>query len=165
MSNNLPVPTQQNDELPVKSGDDFIGEIEVMDLSKLKELTFIVSVSKGDRNKCQVLASTIHGPYNFFEMCEEVGSMWKEHQHHAKATVLGKNSKKTPKFLDQNTIDYIEAHYFDIITEGMLNGEFDEQKEYTCQAGIVEADNYDDPTKPPQIEAPTGDVSAQQTTP
>src|ERR1035437_6544564 len=99
MSNNLPVPTQQNDDLPVKSGEDFIGEIEVMDLSKLKDLTFIVSVSAGDRNKCKVLASTIHGPYNFYEMCEEVGSMWKEHQHHAKATVLGKDSKKTPKFL------------------------------------------------------------------
>ena len=163
MSNNLPVPVQ-NDELPVKSGEDFIGEIEVMDLSKLKDLTFVVSVSKGDRNKCQVLASTIHGPYDFYEMCEEVGSMWKNHQHHAKATVLGKDSNKTPKFLDLNTIDYIEAHYFDIITEAMLDGTFDKDKEFTCQAGIVEADSYDDPTKPALQEAPVKDISVTQQT-
>jgi hypothetical protein len=156
---NLPVPAE-NDELPVK-GEGFIGELEVMDLSKLKDLTFIVGVSAGDRNKCKILASTIHGPYNFYEMCEEVGKMWKEQNHHAKATILNKNSKKTPKFLDENTIDYIEAHYFDIITEAMLDGVFDEQKEYTCQAGIVEAE---DPNAP-QIEAPTGDASAAQQNP
>ena len=157
MSNNLPVPTQQqqqDDELPVTQDENFCGEFHDMDLSKLKDLTFIVGVSSGDRNKCKVLSSTIHGPYSFYEMVEEVGRTWKDHQHHVKPIILDKNSKKTPKFLDQGTVDYIEAHYFDIITSGMLGGDFDEDKQFTCVAGITEADNYDDPTR-----TPTEDVS------
>ena len=157
MSNNLPVPAQQ-EELPITQDEGFCGEFHDMDLSKLKDLTFVVGVSQGDRNKCKVLSSTIHGPYNFYEMCEEVGKTYKEHQHHLKPLILDKNSAKAPKFLDAGTVDYIEAHYFDIITSGLLNGFFDDNsKEFTCVAGVVEADNYDDPTKP-QVETPAEEV-------
>ena len=159
MSDNLPV---VQEELPVTQDENFVGELEVMDLSKLIDLTFIVGVSSGDRNKCKVLSSTIHGPFNFYEMCEEVGRTWQEHQHHIKPIILDKDSKKTPKFLDAGTVDYIEAHYFDIITAGMLLTENNE--EFTCVAGITEADDYDNPIKP-QIEAPAGDVSAASATP
>ena len=133
-----------NKDLPVKSGDDFLAECEVMDLGELHDKTFIVGVSQGERSKCKFLSSTVYGPYTFYEMCEEVGVMWQEHQHHAKVTILGKDKTKAPLFLDENTVDYVEAHFADIITDGLLEGVFDDI-EYTCKAGVVEADNSDDP--------------------
>ena len=61
-----------------------------------------------------------------------------------------------PKFLDENTVDYIEAHFEDIVTESMLDGVFDDIKEYTCRAGVVEGDNEDNPLAPvnKQLAAP-----------
>lgn len=152
-----------NSNLPVKTGDDFVGEFEVMNLDALRDKTFIVAVSTGDRNKVKQLASTMHGPYDFYEMCEEVGVMYKELQHHSKVTILNKDRTVLPQILDENTVDYIEAHYLDIITEGLLDGAFEEKQEYTCQAGIVEADASEDPRK--ALEAPTGDVSAAEQNP
>jgi hypothetical protein len=143
-----------NQDLPVKDGEDFVGEFEVMDLSDLKDKSFIVGVSSGERDRCRFLSSTVHGPYNFYEMCEEVGVMWKDHQHHAKVTILEKDKTKAPKFLGVSTIDYIEAKYLDIITEGMLEGVFDEVKEYTCRADIKDSDVSDDPRKQVKEEAP-----------
>lgn len=125
-----------NFNLPVKSGEDFIGELESMDLSELKDKTFMVAVSSGDRNKSKFVSTTIRGPYNFAEMCEEVGTMWTEEQHHAKVIIPSRKRNEAIKSLDENTIDYIESHYLDIITESMLEGLL-EDKEYTCRAGIV----------------------------
>jgi hypothetical protein len=135
----------QNLNLPVKQGDDFIGELETMDLSELKDKQFLVAVNQGDRSGVKFLCSTIRGPYSFEEMCEAIGVMWKIHQHHGKAIILQKDASAAPKYLDENTIDYIEANFEDIITESMLNGVFDEEKEYTCRAGVVEGDNSDNP--------------------
>lgn len=134
-----------NLNLPVKSGDDFIGELESMDLSPIKKESFLVAVSAGERGGVKFVCSTIRGPYTFEEMCETVGVMWREHQHHGKAIILQKDISAPPKFLDENTTDYIEAHFEDIITESMLGGVFDEEKEFTCQAGVVEGDNSDNP--------------------
>lgn len=135
----------QNLNLPVKQGDDFIGELETMDLSELKDKQFLVAVNQGDRSGVKFLCSTIRGPYTFEEMCEAIGVMWKIHQHHGKAIILQKDASAAPKYLDENTIDYIEANFEDIITESMLNGVFDDEKEYTCRAGVVEGDNSDNP--------------------
>ena len=132
-------------ELPVKTGEDFIGEYETMDLSVLKDKTFCVSVSSGERNKIKFLSSCLRGPYNFTEMIEEVGTMWTNEQHHAKVIVMEKDRTKAVKFLDENTVDYIEAHFVDIITESMLDGVFDDEKEYTCRAGLTEDDMSTDP--------------------
>ena len=138
--------TQPNNlNLPVKTGDDFIGELETMDLSPIKKESFLVAVNTGDPNGVKFLCSTIRGPYTFEEMCEAVGVMWRQQQHHAKAIILQKDPSAKPKYLDANTIDYIEAHFQDIITESMLNGIFDEEKQYTCRAGVVEGDNSDNP--------------------
>lgn len=131
--------------LPVKKGDDFIGEIETMNLSELKDKLFLVAVNQGDRDGVKFVCSTIRGPYTFEEMCESVGLMWKEHQHHAKAIVLQKDASAKPIYLDENTVDYIEANFQDIITESMLDGVFDDVKDYTCRAGIIEGDNADNP--------------------
>ena len=54
-----------NLNLPVKAGDDFVGELETMDLTELKDKQFLVSVSQGDRSKVKYLCSTIRGPYSF----------------------------------------------------------------------------------------------------
>jgi hypothetical protein len=139
-SGNVPsVPNNSSaQELPVKSGEDFIGEFEVMDLSDLKDKTFVVSISSGSRDKIKFLASAVRGPYTFAEMAEEVGMMWKNEQHHAKVVILEKDRTKSVKFLDENTTDYIEAHFTDIVTESMLDGVFDDIKEYTCRAGLIE---------------------------
>lgn len=134
--------------LPVKKGDDFIGEFETMNLSELKDKMFMVAVNQGDPEGVKFVCSTIRGPYTFEEMCESLGRMWREHQHHGKAIVCQKDPSAAPKYLDGNTVDYIEAHFEDIITESMLNGVFDEVKDYTCRAGIVDGDNSDNPFAP-----------------
>lgn len=137
-----------NMNLPVKTGDDFVGELETMDLSELRNKSFMVAVSNGDRSGVTFVCSTIRGPYTFEEMCESVGVMWAQEQHHGKAIVCQKDPAAKPLYLDQNTIDYIEAHFQDIITESMLDGVFDDAKDYTCRAGVVEGDNSDNPMAP-----------------
>lgn len=130
--------------LPVKAGEDFVGELETMDLSELKGKSYLVAVNQGDRNKVKFLPSTIRGPFSFEEMCEQVGVMWKEHQHHAKVLICSQDATKPLVNLDENTVDYIEAHFQDIITEAMLDGIFDD-KEYTCRAGLNEDSNEENP--------------------
>jgi hypothetical protein len=89
----------------------------------------------------------------FEEMCESVGVMWKEHQHHAKVIVCQKDPSAAPKYLDGNTIDYIEANFDDIITESMLGGIFNAEKEFTCRAGVIEGSNEDNPLAAENIAA------------
>jgi hypothetical protein len=131
--------------LPVKTGDDFVGEFETMNLSELKGKNYLVAVNQGDPNGVKFVCSTIRGPYAFEEMVESVGTMWQLHQHHAKVIMCQKDPSLAPKYLDANTIDYIEANFMDIVTESMLEGIFDEDKNYTCRAGVVEGDNSENP--------------------
>lgn len=142
--------SQPNMNLPVKTGDDFVGELETMDLSAIRTDSFMVAVNQGERSGVKFVCSTIRGPYSFEEMCQAVGVMWKEHQHHGKALICQKDPAAAPKYLDENTIDYIEAHFEDIITESMLDGVFDEDKDFTCRAGVVEGDNSDNPLASPK---------------
>ncbi len=137
-----------NPNLPVKTGDDFVGELETMDLSELKGKRYLVGVNTGDRSGPKYVCSTLRGEFTFEEMCEAVGYMWKEHQHHAKVMVANKDFTAKPVVLDENTVDYIEAHFQDIITESMLDGVFDEDKDYTCRAGLAEGSNEDNPLAP-----------------
>lgn len=115
---------------------EFLAEAEVMDLTPIKGKTYVVAVGTGDPQKVKFLCSTIHGPYDFTEMCQEVGEMWVQHQHHAKVIIMEKDVKSRVLLLDANTIDYIEAHYVDIIMEETLSSF--EDKEFTCQAGTIQ---------------------------
>ena len=133
-----------NQDLPVKATEDFIADIETMDLSAIKGETFLVAVSTGDRNKGKFLSTTVRGPYTFPEMCEEVGTMWREQNHHAKVVICQKNRKKGIKTLDENAVDYIEANFADLIVESMLEGALDD-KEYTCRVGVVDHDLSEEP--------------------
>jgi hypothetical protein len=141
------------DNLPVKK-DNFLAEAEVMDLSALKDGKFMVAVATGDPDGVKFLCSTIHGPYDFTGMVQEVGDMWNVHQHHAKVIFCEADALKQVKMLDGNTVDYIECHHTDIITEAMLAGVFDEPKDFTCQAGINVEETSSDPRhkKEPTIE-------------
>lgn len=132
-------------DLPVKKTSEFLAEVEVMDLSALKDKLYVVAVSTGDPEKFGLLGSTVHGPYTFVEMVQEVGDMWATHQMHAKVIVLEKKMEAQTEMLDPNTVDYIECYHADIITEAMLDGVFDaDDKDFTCRAGLV-SDSADDP--------------------
>jgi hypothetical protein len=122
-------------ELPVLDAENNIAAFESMDLSELKDKTFLVSVSTGDRSKSTYLCTQIRGPFTFSEMCQEVGEMYTTQQHHAKVIIAEKDRKKPIQILDEFTVDYIEAHYVNIITEIEL---FAEPAPYTCRANIKE---------------------------
>jgi hypothetical protein len=133
-------------QMPSDSDDSFIAEFAVMDLEPLRDHTYFVSVNTGDRNKCKFLSSTIRGPYAFLEMVQEVGFMWEEHLHHAKAIIAEKNRMKPVRYLDQKTVDYIEAHYREIVADAFLEevlGKKDDK--FTHVAGIIEGKIEDDP--------------------
>lgn len=136
MSNAQGVAAIQPVEEVTEDQKEFLAEAEVMDLSPIKGKTYMVAVGTGDPNKVKFLCSTVHGPYNFSEMCQEVGDMWVQHQHHAKVIILEKDPKAKVLLLDANTVDYIEAHYVDIIMEDTLAAF--EDKEFTCVAGTIE---------------------------
>ena len=133
------------DLVSAKDKENFLAEIEVLDLSAIKDKQFMVAVGTGDPDGVKFLCSTIHGPYGFTDAVQEIGAMWVDHQHHAKAIICDKNQNERVKLLDGNTIDYIECHYNDIITEEMLSGAFDGPKEYTCKAGLVFEEESTDP--------------------
>lgn len=128
---------------------EFLAEVEVMDLTPIKENTFLVAVGTGDPNKVKFLCSTIHGPYDFSEMCQEVGDMWATHQHHAKVIIAEKDVNKKVKLLDANTVDYIECHYNDIILEEALTSV--EEKEFTCVAGTIEEPDPETKAADPKV--------------
>jgi hypothetical protein len=128
-------------DLPIKKSEEFLAEVEVMDLSHLKNSQFIVAVSTGDPKSFKLLASTIHGPYSFVEMLQEVGDLWATHQHHARVIILAKDVTSPVECLDENTVDYIECYYGDLIMEEMIDGAF--SKEYTCQVGLLDDDGAD----------------------
>ena len=144
------------EELPTNK-ENFLAEVEVMDLSPLKEKMFLIAVGTGAPDKVKFLCTTVHGPYDFVEMLQEVGDMWHNNQHHAKAILLDKDSTKKVEMLDPNTIDYIECHYVDIITEEMLGGAFD--KKFTCRAGTVGEMESSDPRHQTKVE--TNNVDEQ----
>jgi hypothetical protein len=113
----------------------FVPHVESMDLRSLYDKLFIVAVSTGAREDGRLLAKTIHGPYDFDEMVGEVGRMWTEEQNNAKVYILEKDRNVKPKWLDANTIDYIQLKSADIVLDRLLCREQD----YTCQAGLKEA--------------------------
>jgi hypothetical protein len=105
---------------------------------------YIVAVSTGSRNKPLLLASTMRGPYDFYEMVEQVGCMWEREQHHAKVYQLTTDINAASTFLDEGTIDYIEAYWEDIISEGILEATIFDEDLPIIPAGLIEASAEDD---------------------
>lgn len=133
---------------PVTQDEDFCAELYggTMNFSKIEGEQFIVAVNTGDRNRQKLLASTIRGPFDFYEMVEAVGAMWEREQHHAKVFVLTKDFGKAPSFLDEGTIDYLEANWQDIVAQGILEAEligYDDDEE-VVEAGVIGVNDEDD---------------------
>ena len=117
----------------MSTADDFIPQLEHMDLGKLKDQTFAVAISTGDRDKSGLLVSTLRGSFNFSEMVEYVYDLWNKRMDHAKVVVLSKKLEDKLQHLDAKTVDYIIAKAPDILLEGILLTD----EEFTCEAGVV----------------------------
>ena len=113
------------------------GEYEEMDLSAIRGKTFIVAISTGPRSEGKFICDSICGPFDFFEMVETVGTVYESQQLHAKAIIPGSEFGEAPLVLNENTIDFIEARYQDIVADGLLDGSVMQAKKYTCAAGFV----------------------------
>ena len=117
-----------------------VGEFEEMDLSPLHGKTFLVAVNTGPLSQGKYICETICGPFDFYEMVETVGTIYETQQLHAKALIPEQRFGLPPKVLDENTIDYIEARYMDIVADGLLDGGVLQTKQYTCAAGFIKED-------------------------
>lgn len=126
-----------SEELTTGNPENFVGELENMNLDELRDKTFVVAISTGSRDKCNFICNTMRGPFDFYEMVEHVGRIYQEQILHTKAAVLEDDFDKSFHFLDECTMDYIEAKSEQIVMEGLLEGAFD--TDYTCKAGVVEA--------------------------
>jgi hypothetical protein len=119
----------------------FIGEFETMDLSSIKDKVFHVALGSGYRSVGKFMCGTIRGPFTFHEMVEVAANMYQEHMIHPKVMIIPKSLEEEIEYLDEETIDYIEAKYQDILTDSWLEGAFDDKK-FTCTAGT-----FTDPNK------------------
>jgi hypothetical protein len=125
-----------SEELATGNPETFLGELENMNLDELRDKTFVVAISTGSRDKCNFICNTMRGPFDFYEMVENMGRIYQEQQLHGKAAILSDDFDTGFKFLDECTSDYIEAKYEQIVMEGLLGGDFD--TDYTYKAGIIE---------------------------
>lgn len=125
---------------PVTQDEDYCAELDgrKMDFSYLRGHQYIVAVNTGPRDKPKLLASTMRGPFDFVEMVEAVGSMYEREQHHAKVYVLERAFDKGIFFLDEGTMDYIEAYWQDIIFEEELESVISEDDEDVISAGAID---------------------------
>ena len=130
------------EELETADPEDFLGEFHEMDLSEIHDSVFLVAQSTGNPQGPKYVCSTIRGPFAFFEMVEEVATMWRDEQVHAKAIFLEKDREKRARWLDEPTIDFIEARWEEILTDGFLSGDL-EGKKYDYKAGIISEDDLD----------------------
>jgi len=140
--------SDENVDLPDTQSDEFSAELDCdrMEFKDLWEKQFACMVSTGDRNECKALTSTIHGPYSFFDMVSVVGKTWSEKQHHMKPFILNTKLDTKAAWLDQGTVDYIEAHWEKMILVGVLEKELfgdDDDDEVVINAGIVEVTDED----------------------
>lgn len=130
-------------DLPLGNPETFLGENEEMDLSPLHGKVFGVAVSNGVRDGTRFVSSTLLAPLDFYEMIEAVGNIFTKHMIHAKVMILNKNPTQKMKYLDECTIDFIEARHGDLMMDALLSGELTEGKEYTCRAGFFEDEDTD----------------------
>lgn len=130
---------------PITQSEDFCAELMqgTMDFSAIMESQFIVAVNTGPRNKPAILASTMRGPFDFYEMVESVGCMWEREQHHAMVYVLTKDFNKSSSFLDEGTVDYIEANWEEIVASGILEAALLDDGP-VVPAGLIAADKEEE---------------------
>lgn len=132
---------------PITQDEDFCAELMdgTMDFSDIENGTFLVAVNTDDRNKPPLLASTMRGPFEFYEMVEAIGCMWEREQHHAMVYVLTRDFDKSSQFLDMGTIDFIEANWEEMVANGILEAAlWDDEEELLIPVGLIDSDPEDD---------------------
>lgn len=131
---------------PLTQTEDFCADLMegTMDFSGILDGQFLVAVSTGDRNKPPLLASTMRGPFEFYEMVEAVGCMYEREQHHAMVYVLTTDFDKSSSFLDEGTIDYLEANWEDMVASGILEAALYDDDAPTIPAGLILSDPEED---------------------
>jgi hypothetical protein len=129
-----------------------VGEFEEMDLKDLYDKQFMIALNSGPRGENKFICNTLCGPFDFYKMCETVGWIYEEQMIHAKVMICFNEFGKPPQVLDENTIDFIEAKYQNIIMDALLGGELFDEKEFTCVARF----NPDQPEKKHDVEQDTG---------
>jgi len=114
--------------------DSFLGEVDTIDFSPIRGKQFLIAINSGDRQQAGLIPESIKGPLSFCEMVEEAGRMWQDDSHHAKVLIL--NGKDFADWLDEPTIDAIEARHVDILFQEAFHEacgvEADEGAEYAC---------------------------------
>lgn len=123
--------------------ENFVGDFEEMDLSELQGKMYGVAVGIGTRDTRMFMCDSLMAPLDFWQMIEAVGMIYTEQQIHAKAFILKQKLDEKAVFLDEFTIDFIEARYMDILAEGMLNDSLDSEKQFTCRAGFIQDEPED----------------------
>jgi hypothetical protein len=118
-----------------------LGELEEMDLTPLHGKMFGVGVSNGPRDGTKFVSSTLLAPLDFYEMVEQVSNIYKQQMIHAKVFILNKDPNKRMQYLDECTVDFIEARSEDLLMDALLSGDLLDKKEYTCRAGFYEAND------------------------
>lgn len=139
-----------NSNLPLANPETFLGECETLDLSDIKDKSFMVAINSGAREKGKFICETVHGPYNFLEMVEEVSAMWGFDVHHSKVYVLSKDRHEPAQWLSEMHIDFIEARAKDIITDAFVEGTLGAP---TCRAELVSCADEDPRQQKQQGEA------------
>lgn len=129
-------------ELPKGNPTTFVGEFENMDLSELRDQEFMVAINSGRRESHMFVQNTIRGPLTFIEMVERVGKIFRDQQLHAFVMLTQKDDTKELEWLDECTVDFIEAKTDEIITAEWIGGSLDEESPYTCQAGVTNVKEY-----------------------
>lgn len=143
-----------SEELQVGDPRTFIGECEQMNLDDLRDKMFGVAVGLGKRSDKKFLCASLRAPLDFFQMVEAVANVYQSEQMHARAFILSSKQEVPLRFLDECTIDFIEATYQDIIIDGMLAGDLNSHKEYTCKAGFILDEEIVDAQQHPTTESP-----------
>ena len=138
MSTPIPVQGSKKPDLPTGDAETFIGEHEEMFLGDLADKVFLIAVNAGERDHHNFLCSTLRGPFDFLGMVESVANIWSDYNIHAHVLIAHQDFKKPSQILDECTIDYIEANWDQILMDATVTGDIDEEKEYTCRAGILE---------------------------
>lgn len=118
--------------------ENFVGDFEEMNLAELQGHMYGVAIGLGSRDSTRFVCESLMAPLDFWRMIEAVGTIYKEQQIHAKAFILKSGLSDKMNYLDEFTIDFIEARYLDLLAEGLLNGSLDDSKEFTCKAGFIQ---------------------------
>lgn len=86
--------------------------------------------------------------------------MWSKFLHHSKVIVLSKDNSEMIKFLDECTVDYVEAKYQELIMDSFMEGTLDQQYDY--KAGIITAGAEADPRKAVEDELAAAEAAKEE---